>query len=192
MWRRIIIFAVLIGSSAFGADLGNMGLEYLGAELNAPVLYNRTLFTQANAGSIIYDSQSGAFYGLPPNVNPATSSNWIQLGGSISTTAVNSSSSSIVERVSVLTTCSSSPCTLTYKTSAVSSITRSGTGTYTINFQSGTFPSGNPPSCTGSMADGTANIVTFNYSGATSTAVDFGIYNGGYADGKFSIICMGN
>lgn len=85
--------------------------------------------------------------------------------------------------------CSSTPCTLSYKTSGITNVTRSTTGSYSANFPVGTFSS--PPVCI--VVNNTVNRVT--YSGGNTTATTFpfqtGTTGGSNEDDAFSVFCVG-
>jgi hypothetical protein len=102
-----------------------------------------------------------------------------------------------IERVYVAgatetTACTGSPCTLYRNSGAVSSVTRGGTGSYSVNFNAGTFSS--TPVCvcmTGSISGalgclksvgGTFNSTRYDISTSSSGAL---------VDYPFEIICMG-
>jgi hypothetical protein len=106
--------------------------------------------------------------------------------------SVTSSSSGLerVERVNVRSNCTSSPCTINESTPGISSVTRSGTGTYTINFVSGTF-SGIPTCSVGTS--GGANVAAPAASGHSSTTfrVDTLLFSGVSSDGYIYATCQG-
>lgn len=106
----------------------------------------------------------------------------------------NSESSERVERVliaggSASTACSSSPCT-TYNESGdwVSSVTRSNTGDYTVNFNSGVFSAAPVCVCSGS---GNRSCATESTTTTTARLLTYGTSGGGASDASPSVICMG-
>jgi hypothetical protein len=112
----------------------------------------------------------------------------ILIGGVTSSTT----GSERIERASVTSTCSSTPCTINSGTPAISSITRASTGLYTVNFAAGTFSAN--PSCTCSTSVSTFNSICAINSNSTS-AVTVNTANqqasGAQIDVAFSLICMG-
>jgi hypothetical protein len=101
-----------------------------------------------------------------------------------------------LEYATVISTCTTSTCTLATSTPGISSITRSGTGTYTANFLASTFNS--TPSCTvASLQVGAHNsFASLNGAGSTSAqAFEILYYASGPTattlDDGFSIICTG-
>lgn len=101
----------------------------------------------------------------------------------------NSSGQERVERVSVTSVCSSTPCTIARQSGSwLSSISRSSTGTYSANFAAGAFSEA--PSCVCSVST-TTNICD-NVSSTTSAATFTTRGTGGsLADATFNLICMG-
>ena len=99
-----------------------------------------------------------------------------------------------LERAYVGTTiCSSSPCTLAFSSAGISSITKTGTGDYTINFVSGAFSG--PPNCviSSNKSGVSATTATVGDFLPTTSSVRFTTYNlaGSPTDVAMSIICMG-
>lgn len=97
-----------------------------------------------------------------------------------------------VEDVKVTSQCSSSPCTISSQSGSwVSSISRSGTGSYTVNINSGVFSSA--PSCFVQGQDATG-VPLCRLSGAETTT-SVGIYCADYAgsavDGGLRVFCKG-
>jgi len=90
------------------------------------------------------------------------------------------------------TNCTTSPCTLYKNTGAISSVTRSSTGNYLINFLAGTFS--DIPSCTYSGANG-ATTVAFSESIAfTTTSAGITVQTPSTLaniDARVEIICIG-
>lgn len=90
--------------------------------------------------------------------------------------------------------CSSTPCTIVQGTPAVTSVTRSGVGTYTINFASGTFST--VPTCT--FSAGWNGVVSTGWAGpagptTSSTAMSLISLNSSNAAADYvvSAICVG-
>jgi hypothetical protein len=102
-----------------------------------------------------------------------------------------------IERVyaagaSETTACTSSPCTLYRNSGAVSSVTRGTTGSYSVNFNAGTFSS--TPVCvcmTGSIAGSLGCVKSV---GGTFSSTRYDISTSSSAslvDYPFEIICIG-
>jgi hypothetical protein len=110
--------------------------------------------------------------------------------GSVTSTSTGSDH---IERVAVGTKCTGSPCTMDSNTPGITSVTRTGTGNYAINFTAGTFSAF--PSCVVSgYVRGTANgWCAGNSEGSTSVqSVYCGISStGAVQDDAFTAICMG-
>lgn len=91
------------------------------------------------------------------------------------------------------TVCSTSPCTVYRSTGDISSVTRSTTGQYTVNFQVGTFTES--PSCSFASAPTAASgFVGYSGTGAvSSTILNIVTYNtvGTASDSIFDITCIG-
>lgn len=103
----------------------------------------------------------------------------------------NESHSAMVAGASISSACSSSPCTVYLKSDNwVSSVTRSSTGTYTINFVTGTFSAS--PICVFSEARGGPSNVAPDYSAVSSTSITLNSWNaagGAGADSAFTVSC---
>lgn len=94
-----------------------------------------------------------------------------------------------IERGSVTTTCSSTPCTIASQSgSSITSITRSGTGTYAINFAAGTWSS--VPVCIFTSAGDTRMFLANSPSTTVWGFISFNASGSG-ADSNFNFICMG-
>jgi hypothetical protein len=104
-------------------------------------------------------------------------------------TVVSAAAYQRVERVITSGTCATGTCTISAQTGSwVSSITRSGTGQYTVNFTAGTFSAAPVCSWTGTQIPvlGTAttsalSINSFGISGGSLVA----------ADSQVGVICVG-
>jgi hypothetical protein len=93
-----------------------------------------------------------------------------------------------IERASVATTCSTSPCTIARQSGTwVSSITRSGVGTYAVNFLAGAFSSA--PSCT--LTSNGRELRVLSDPTTSGFSFDTADGSGSVADTYFSMICMG-
>ena len=107
----------------------------------------------------------------------------------------NSSGLERVERVMVSedpAACSASPCTITNQTGSwVSSVTRSGTGTYTVNIAAGIFST--RPSCFVTGQVGGAARTCNNNGANTTTTVPIACFSnsGANIDMAFQVLCMG-
>ena len=125
---------------------------------------------------------------------------WIQsnhVPAFIGQVSSNTTGQERIERVSVNgSVCSSSPCTLASQTGSwVTSITRSATGSYTLNIAAGMFTSAPICMIQNALLLATSHVVFgINQSSATTTAVSFtsSTATGAAAqDSAFNIICMG-
>lgn len=97
-----------------------------------------------------------------------------------------------IERLSVTSTCSGSPCTVASKSSDwVSSVTRSSTGVYTLNINSGVFSAA--PVCVGMPTGGTGGQLYGGGTMPTATAIYFNTVStvGGAVDTRFDLFCSG-
>ena len=186
-----VILMITFCQSSFGAELGPVLTS--STDFNAPIVYQRSQFNNAPAGNIVYDSSSGAFFGLPPNVDPTTASNWLQLGNSASGAAVVSGGSERIERASITTSCTSSPCTIARQSGSwLTSVTRTGTGAYTFTIANGTFTSA--PTCAFSTTNfsGSASVGHYLSSATTTTAIyPVFLAGGSNIDVAVDVICMG-
>ena len=114
------------------------------------------------------------------------------LVGSVTSTT---SGAEHIERATVSTRCTSTPCTIASQSGAwLTSISRSGAGSYTVNIASGEFS--NTPSCTCSAANTTGTntvcaIGVWNTNNATTQDLTIVNLSGSGTDSSFSIICMG-
>lgn len=95
-----------------------------------------------------------------------------------------------MERVNVSTNCTASPCTISSQSGGISSVTRTSTGNYVVNFVAGTFSSA--ATCTATAANGSTSVIVTaspasNIAYGFSTNTDAGVVT----DSHFSVICMG-
>ena len=88
--------------------------------------------------------------------------------------------------------CTSSPCTLYRNTSGIASVTRTGSGSYTINFNSGTWSSAPICNCN-ATANGGGGYECISGTWPSTTSWSFVIHTTGAAntDGAAQIICTG-
>ena len=105
---------------------------------------------------------------------------------------VSSSGSNVRhEFLSVDSTCSASPCTISRSSGSwISSVTRTGSGVYVLNFSGGTWASA--PTCVG-MNNLAAGTVIVNSLPNTASVYGFATYNSANAgtDAAFEIMCSG-
>lgn len=196
---KLALFTAVVMSLSFPA-FGDEFSYRLSNPLDfaAPIVYSRANVTEAAAGTIVYDNNSQAFYGLTPGGNPSSASSWVSLGvpgGATPNVTSTSTGQEHIERVffggaSSATVCSSSPCNISTNgfnaTPGVSSVTRTGVGAYNINFTAGTFSQA--PVCTPVAASAsTGTCQGWSNNGLTSTL--FPVYC--TADVAVNVICMG-
>lgn len=98
-----------------------------------------------------------------------------------------------IERAVVAADCTASPCTITSQSGAwVSSITRAGTGNYSLNFPAGIWSAA--PTCVINSANATGT--TFAGVGLTATTSIYTFFTNSNqttsADSRFNVICMGS
>lgn len=104
----------------------------------------------------------------------------------------NSTVAERVERVRMNVTCSTSPCAIADQSGSwVSSITRLGTGVYSVNFSTGVFSA--TPTClvTHTVSAGSANLVGVYSISSTGAGVESQSAVSSPEDMGFSMICMG-
>lgn len=92
------------------------------------------------------------------------------------------------------TRCTSSPCALVTNNGAISSVTRSGAGQYTVNFTAGYFSA--PPVCSGSAwAVTVTDSLVMRFSATTALSTSLFITQSNTAstqvDSSFDVICIG-
>lgn len=130
--KRVLFFILVAGLCVGSFANANNNEHYLiepnSINFAAPVIYDRLNLTAEPAGTIVYDSGTGAFYGLSTTGDPASSSSWIQLGGSTSTgNVVSSGTTEKIERAIISNT--GSACGVTSQSGSwISGGTRTGTG----------------------------------------------------------------
>lgn len=162
----------------------------------------RLMYEQAVSGtpdsSLLFADEDGATgqRNMRFTVKPITTAMPMPLlvGGVTS----NTSGMERVERAfinggTVSTDCSSSPCTVTSQSGTwITSVTRSGTGTYTVNIATGIFSA--QPNCTGTAETGSAyGSILQRVSAGSSTSLQILTLSSPTttADMRFSIICQG-
>lgn len=162
-----------------GADTTAGTLWCTGAHTSKPVRLIGTVtstWSNPNWGSITNVDQHG---GSNPNVYTFGRDIWR------------------TESVNITATCSSSPCTVATKSDGVSSVTRAGTGSYSVNFLPAFAAA---PSCTANAVYGTCgavnicgpvNISTVTVSAAAVLMNSITGATDAAPDGAFTVICHG-
>jgi len=196
MKRKILVISILsLASIAFGktADMGNYGLESFSSDFAAPVVPSRANLANATTGAIVYEwnGSAGGFYGLPAGANPTSAGNWVALSPPVGTGTVVSADPERVERVTVSSQCTSSPCTIPTNgnTAGITSVTRNTTGTYTVNFATSPAPFSAAPTCVVNSNFYLTLITSF----PTTSGFQFETLTLATAlvDTAFTVICMG-
>lgn len=168
-----------------------------------------TLKTDTNGGTVrVYNESSTSFYIRTVIDNVSNAANAINIvcrrgpndykprfAAPVLTGSVTSNSQSAlrIESVAVTSDCTSSPCTIARQSSAwVSSIARTGTGEYTINFVSGVFSSTPDCYCSSISVGITATNCAKNLLESTSS-VRFltTTMAGANTNSTFSVSCIG-
>lgn len=156
----------------------------------APVVQSRTNVTEAAIGTIVYDNNSGAFYGVAPG--SGTSLNWIQLGASVSGGgSVVSYTGQTDREVRATFACVSGACSVTRPTSSWASISRGSAGSYTVTAASGTFSSTPSCVCSSNGNDSGSGVAACNTSASSATNIAIQLYRAGNIDSNFDIVCVG-
>ena len=158
-------------------------------------IFSSTLTVQGNAFSVGGSTfvVSGGKVGIGLTTNCSTCTFQLVGGASISGAIAGQNFNGYVQHfANVDSDCTSSPCTITVGSPGITSITRSATGTYSVNFLTGAFTA--EPACTvGAHAVG-APAAGFCLFG-TPTNVSAPVYcytaSGSSQDDNFSVICMG-
>ena len=183
--KKILVTAILtlIGLQAY-AEYNTLSVQPFGLyDFIAPSVYGTP--SQLVVGQIYYDTQSGIFKG----VNDSGSA--ISLSTSSGNVVTSNSSNERIERLKA--TCNSTSCTAISQSNGwVSSVSRTGTGAYTVNFTGGTFSAS--PSCTVWAGNGSGNIGFSNssaYNNSTSTFSFSVATSGAPVDASFDMLCMG-
>ncbi len=189
MFKRLMFLLCAVPAVAF-ANNAQYNLMDSPLDFNAPVVFDKTNLTQAGAGTIVYDNNAGAFFGLMPGGDPGTATSWIQLGGSSTGSVVTATGGAErIERATMSAACTSDPCSLGSKTNGIDSVEWVSTGQYIIHFTAGTFSSA--PVCMFTFV----NDLGFpRQTGKTSTAYNVDIIaqpGTGYQNTQLEILCMG-
>jgi hypothetical protein len=139
---------------------------------------------------------SGSLYNASMMIRPLNQNVNVVIPGSVTS---GSAGQERVERVSFggttidSSSCTTSPCTIWRGSGAVSSVTRSGTGTYVINF---TVPFTGPPQCTAIGANPTGATAAYFQRNTAPTASTFPLVGinpatQGAVDAYGDVICQG-
>lgn len=176
----------------------NVGSMVVGSGTNTLTLSRwsgteNPLSTSVNMSSIFNSNENVSF-----TIGPIAITGWTNtqgaplLVGSITSSSTNSAYH--LESFNMGTSvCSTATCTLTSNTAGISSVTRSATGTYAINFVTGTF-SGEPV-CTPSVRSSslvTCDQGTGTLSSTTAPVACDTSSTGVAGDASFGAICMGS
>jgi len=139
-------------------------------------------------GMIYFNASSGELKFVGNSATPTTL-------GAVGGSSVTSTGNEKMERVSFggatqRSNCTSTPCTIYSQSGAVASVTRSGVGLYTVNFNTGTFS--DSPTCS---VEAVSSSITYNCnnSGATSSSISLGcgIPSTSANDMSVDVICVG-
>jgi hypothetical protein len=189
----MLLLSIGLAAPAFADTLSYHLVDSANFEFAAPIVSGASNYTnQLPYGSIIYDASTDQFKGLDRN------GNWDAMSSTTSTQNVSSTNGTAtyhVEYVYINSVCSSSPCTLTSSSAGIASVTRSGPGTYSVNFNSGTFTK--TPACNVTAANNVnGNYTSIQPTNNSTSAFAFdttNTFNGGVAtDSNYiSVICMG-
>lgn len=186
--KSLLLFVFSTVATAFADE---NPLERGAYDVAAPVVQNRANLVEATAGQLVFDSSSGAFYGLPVGGNPAVASAWVQISPNIGTNTVISSGSERIERALVNCSASSSVSSYSGSTPWVTGIGNISAGKCTLTFAPGLFSA--TPTCVTSAYTNSANAVGANVFPSSVTAATISYTCSGSACSSFdaSLICMG-
>jgi hypothetical protein len=183
------------GSTSFASGSGGGAGGYTVAQITSPLAtYTYTIGAGGTAGAAGTSGFAGGAGGSGYiEVTEYYGNNMPLLVGGVTS---NTSGMERVERARITggsdsTDCTSSPCTITRQSGAwLSSVTRSGTGGYTLNFATGMFSS--IPECTCSAETGSSYGLCVYRPSTSSSGTILTASNGTTpTDMRFSVICMG-
>ncbi|OQW50459.1 MAG: hypothetical protein A4S09_01305 [Proteobacteria bacterium SG_bin7] len=192
MKKLILITLTLLQTSAHAAfDVDNYGTNYR-EDMVIPVVKDKTKLTDAVAGTVVYDSTAGAFFGLPVGGDAATSNNWAQLSTAQGTNAVSSGGTERIERANI--TCSSGSSVNRLSTTAWITVGNIASGSCTLTFATGTF-SGTPSCTVGHNTSGLGYWANISASSSTAGTIRGTNWSGASIQNDTSysvdVICMG-
>jgi hypothetical protein len=144
------------------------------------------------SNNVILGNGSSAVQFVAPgsNNNVLLSNGTTWTSGTSPSVKVTTSNASVerIERVSIDSNCTGSPCTITRQTGGISSVTRTSTGIYTVNFS----PSfAVAPTCVGSSSPNAFLIGTFSAGVSSVGLQSINSSTLAVADSGFQLICMG-
>lgn len=159
-----------------------------------------TSIINTTSGSInfaTFITTSGTLTDYPVNINCQKSGADFKakqnIQGFLASTLTSGLSNLRLEYVSVTTQCTSTPCTIASQSGAITSITRSGVGSYIANFAAGTFSTA--PVCWGNSASNlvaqTMSTIQGSNTTTTSNFVTVTSATGSTGDGYFNMFCLG-
>jgi hypothetical protein len=157
-------------------------------DFSAPSVYDRTNLAEAPVGTIVYDSNSGAFYGLSSAGDPSSATSWVQLGGTA--TSGNVVSQGTNQRIERATFTNTGSCAVASQSGTwVSNLTDPGDGKCGMTIAG--FAS--TPTCVCSQKDATSYVCQVEASSSTTLTISTNVGStGAYADRPFNLICMGD
>lgn len=175
--NRAVTMPIISGILETTSEQSNVTIQVQARDLDGGS--NTATIDNANSGTDFQISIVPLSIGLPVPI----------LVGSVTS---NGTGAERIERLRVITSCTSSPCTIANQSGSwVSSITRNSIGNYTINVASGIFAIA--PTCT-AVQNTTAVAPSMMVMNATSTtAITTLSYDntGNAIDNGFDVICMG-
>ena len=182
----LLLFAL---AASVSAHANQYSLTSSPLDFGAPVVANRTNLTQAGAGTIVYDTTSMGFYGLPPGQDPVSGS-WNRLSSPTGTSGILSYGTGVevLHRAIIASGCAS---VTSQDGSWITSVSKPGAGKCEVTITTGTFSA--VPTCTCSTYTGNS-YCAFGVTGAT-TQTFFSMLSdddgGNEVDNVFTVICTG-
>lgn len=154
-----------------------------------------TTLTALSTGSVSYNTVSnGAISGLAATLRCKKVGVDFKpkqdITGFFANTMTSSISSPRFVAGLVTTVCTTSPCTILYQTGDISSITRTSTGQYIVNWQTGTW-TGNYYCDVNSFGTGSISLDQTGYNPGTFSFITRNSSNGVFNDAGFKVSCIG-
>ena len=143
--------------------------------------------SKANGDSIASNTDQISFTATIPIQGWTSNQHAPTLVGSVTS---NANGAERIERAQVTSSCTSSPCTIASQSGSwLTSITRSATGTYSINYASGTFSAA--PTCVCNSSISQNRFCSTQSATTTSVSILMADQTNTLVDSAFNILCMG-
>jgi hypothetical protein len=208
MKKGFLVLALLFCGLGASASQPTSMLFANPLDFTAPVIFDRSTLTTAPAGQIVFETNSGQFWGLPTSGAGGSLGNWTALSAPAGSNPVISTGAIRVEYAYVglcnsgtgTGVCNSvvnsnSGAAVGTANSWLANVNRAGTGVYSFDFGTinGVNAFSNTPSCTftGNTSQNAIGVINGTINATTWNFEIEGSNNGTSVDAQYVVTCVG-